>query len=198
MPWFFLKIHQFKEGLILTKQSIKKFETEWFNGVKMWDVLVQEIAMSFLKNPFMDLGGKNLAKMLELLCFLLHLNRHIRSFSAKLLPIFTKKNVWSGCTVGTLPDFSHLRAKVILIDNEPCDIGSTCLTNTGELPNDTSSMKKPVYNRYGGKFIGSKPSCYTKNICRWIFQRVDEYKILWLTLVECWFLLLKYLYSWGS
>ena len=91
-------------------------------------------------------------------------------FMALIFPIgafFTKKIPSSGFyNVGTLPDFSHLRAKIILIDNEPCDIGSTCLTNTGQLPNDTSSINKPVYNRYRGNFIGSKPSCFTKNICR--------------------------------
>ena len=57
--------------------------------------------------------------------------------------------------------------KVTLIDHQDCDIESTCLTSTGELPLDTRPKNKTLTlnTTYGELFTSSKPSCQIQNVC---------------------------------
>ena len=59
------------------------------------------------------------------------------------------------------------RVKVTLIDNQDCDIESTCLTSIGELPLDTRPKNETITlnTTYGELFTSSKPSCQIQNVC---------------------------------
>ena len=52
-----------------------------------------------------------------------------------------------------------------LIDNQACDIESTCLTRNGEFPLDDKSNTETDEKRYGELFTSSKPSCQIQNVC---------------------------------
>ena len=57
------------------------------------------------------------------------------------------------------------RIQVTLIDNQACDIKSTCLTRNGEFPLDDKSNNETDEKRYGELFSSSKPSCQIQNVC---------------------------------
>ena len=57
------------------------------------------------------------------------------------------------------------RIQVTLIDNQACDIESTCLTRNGEFPLDDKSNNETDEKRYGELFTSSKPSCQIQNVC---------------------------------
>ena len=57
------------------------------------------------------------------------------------------------------------RIQVTLIDNQACDIESTCLTRNGEFPLDDKSNNETDEKRYGELFSSSKPSCQIQNVC---------------------------------
>ena len=57
------------------------------------------------------------------------------------------------------------RIQVTLIDNQACDIESTCLTRNGQFPLDFKLKDETDDTKYGELFTSSKPTCQIQNVC---------------------------------